>query len=163
LAELNAAEDAKAPPQQAGSTRPTPSSATPGPSTSFRRDETTGAPGLPRSDEETVRPVQGRSGTALLIVAPERVARLTRSAVLYRHADTTVTVAYLESDGHRFPLQELDQIERVEYGGLLGTQLFELWALFRGHRVRLFHTYDAREFGQVCRALTRAREYLGLA
>jgi hypothetical protein len=88
---------------------------------------------------------------------------VTRSAVLYQQGGTTVTVAYLESEGHRFPLQGLDQIERVEHGSWSRPRLFELWALFRGHRVRLFHTYDVREFGQVCRALTRAREYLGLA
>jgi hypothetical protein len=45
---------------------------------------------------------------------------------------------------------------------LLGRRFLELWALLRGHRVRLFHTYDARESGQVTRALVRAREYAGV-
>jgi TPR repeat protein len=165
LAELNAMEEASTTPQQPRSALPTPlGSTTHDPSTSYQRDEATeGSDRLPRSGEETVRPVQGRSGTALLIVAPDRVARVTRSAVLHRQGSTTVTVAYFDSDGRRFPLQELDQIERVEHRGLLGPRLFELWALFRGHRVRLFHTYDAREFGQVTRALVRAREYAGVA
>lgn len=33
----------------------------------------------------------------------------------------------------------------------------ELWASIDGHPVRIFHTNDARRFGQVCRALVRAR------
>jgi len=33
----------------------------------------------------------------------------------------------------------------------------ELWANIDGQPVRLFHTNDARRFGQVCRALVRAR------
>ncbi|HEY8471801.1 MAG TPA: DUF6232 family protein [Natronosporangium sp.] len=51
----------------------------------------------------------------------------------------------------------------MESGGLLQSRLYELWAWFRGQQVRLFQSYDSREFGQVCRALTRAREYAGLA
>lgn len=86
-----------------------------------------------------------------------------RPTVLYQGEDVTVTTAFFESGGFRFPLAELDDLERIEHGGWLQSHLYELWAWFRDQRVRLFHCYDAQEFGQVCRALTRAREHAGLA
>jgi Family of unknown function (DUF6232) len=90
-------------------------------------------------------------------------ATLGRPAVLYQGGDgTVVTTAFFESGGLRFPVAELASVERVESGGLLQSRLFELWAWFRGEQVRLFQCYSSREFGQVCRALTRAREYAGL-
>lgn len=87
---------------------------------------------------------------------------LGRPAVLYQGDGTIVTTAFFESEGVRFPVDELISVERVESGGLLQSRLFELWAWFRGQQVRLFQCYNSREFGQVCRALTRAREYAGL-
>ncbi|QSB13705.1 hypothetical protein JQS43_19325 [Natronosporangium hydrolyticum] len=60
-------------------------------------------------------------------------------------------------------MASLSEIERVEQGGLLQSRSYELWASFRGQRHRLFRCHDAREFGQICRALTRAREYAGVA
>lgn len=86
-----------------------------------------------------------------------------RPVVLYQGTDVTVTTAFFESGGYRFPLEELDDLERIEHGGWLQSHLYELWGWFRDQRVRLFHCYDAQEFGQVCRALTRAREHAGLA
>jgi hypothetical protein len=85
-----------------------------------------------------------------------------RPAVLYQGEGTIVTTAFFESDGLRFPVDELASVERVESGGLLQSRLFELWAWFRGEQIRLFQCYSSREFGQVCRALMRAREYAGL-
>lgn len=85
-----------------------------------------------------------------------------RPSVLYQSGGTIVTTAFFESDGARFPVDELSGVERVESGGLLQSRRFELWAWFRGEQVRLFQGYSSREFGQVCRALTRAREYAGL-
>jgi hypothetical protein len=86
-----------------------------------------------------------------------------RSTILYQAASVTVTTTYFEAGGHRYPVDELTEIARVEQGGLLQTRSFELLALFRGQQVRLFRCGDAREFGQVCRALTRAREHAGVA
>jgi hypothetical protein len=59
---------------------------------------------------------------------------------------------------------ELSSIERVQLErGLLQERSYELWARFRGQQVRLFRSDDAREFGQVCRALLRARQLGGVA
>lgn len=86
-----------------------------------------------------------------------------RPTVLYQGADVLVTTAFFEFGGNRFPLRQLDDIERVEHGSWLQSKMYELWARFQDQRVRLFQGYDAQEFGQVCRALTRAREHAGLA
>lgn len=86
-----------------------------------------------------------------------------RPTVLYEGNGVTVTTTYFQSNGLRFPVEELGDVERVEAGSLLQARLFELWAWFRGDRVRLFQCADSQEFGQVCRALTRARERAGLA
>lgn len=93
----------------------------------------------------------------------DRFVTFMQPTTFYQGGDTTVTSAFFESAGHSYPVDELDYIERVEQGGLLQSRLYELWAWFRGERVRLFHCYDSQEFGQVCRALTRAREHAGLA
>jgi hypothetical protein len=85
-----------------------------------------------------------------------------RPTILYQGDGATVTTAFFESGGYRFPLAELDDLERVEHGGWLQSRLYELWAWFGGERVRLFSCHEAQEFGQVCRALTRAREHAGL-
>jgi hypothetical protein len=92
----------------------------------------------------------------------DRFVTLGRPAVLYQGDGTIVTTDFFESDGLRFPVQELTNVERVESGGLLQSRLYELWAWFRGEQIRLFQCYSSREFGQVCRALLRAREYAGL-
>lgn len=86
-----------------------------------------------------------------------------RPSVLYQSAGATVTTTHFEAGGYRYPVTALTDVERVEQGGLLHSRLYELWATFNSQRVRLFRCYDAREFGQVCRALTRAREYAGVA
>jgi hypothetical protein len=86
-----------------------------------------------------------------------------RQAVFYKDGNTTVTTRYFQSDGYRYPVTELIEIERVEHGSWLQSRAYELWARFRGQRIRLYLCYNARQFGQVCRALTRAREHLGLA
>jgi hypothetical protein len=104
-------------------------------------------------------------GSSNITSAPrgrDRFVTLGRPAVLYEGEGTIVTTAFFESEGLRFPVEELASVERVESGGLLQSRLFELWARFRGEQVRLFQCYSSREFGQVCRALTRAREYAGL-
>jgi hypothetical protein len=93
----------------------------------------------------------------------DRFVTFNRQAVYYQDGNTTVTSRYFQSDGYRYPVAELIEIERVEHGSWLQARAFELWARFRGQRVRLFLCYNARQFGQVCRALTRARERLGLA
>jgi len=41
-------------------------------------------------------------------------------------------------------------------------QVCELWAEYRGETVRAYRTRDAREFGQVTRALMRAIEHAGI-
>lgn len=74
----------------------------------------------------------------------------------------TVTTRTFTADGYRYPVTELDDLSRIEHGGLLQAKLYELWARFRGQQIRVFHSFDKREFGQVCRALTRAREHAGL-
>jgi hypothetical protein len=91
-----------------------------------------------------------------------RFVTLRRPTVLYRGAGAVVTTEFFTADGFRYPVTELDDLSRVEHGGLLQSKLYELWARFRGQQVRVFHCFDQREFGQVCRALTRAREYAGL-
>jgi hypothetical protein len=83
--------------------------------------------------------------------------------VLYHGPGATITTAYFESGGYRYPLTEFDGIERVENGGWLQSRRYELWAWYHNRQLRLFHCYDQQEFGQVCRALTRAREHAGLA
>jgi hypothetical protein len=82
--------------------------------------------------------------------------------VLYEVNGTTVTTSYFESNGYRYPVEELAIVERVEHGGLLQSRRYELWAWYRGQRVRVFSCPNEMEFGQVCRALTRAREHAGL-
>jgi hypothetical protein len=89
----------------------------------------------------------------------QRFATWLRPVVLYRAAGTTVTTAFVESAGRRYPLAELDMLRRVE----LRPRWFELWAHFQGRTVRLFRSDNAQEFGKVCRALVRARELAGLA
>jgi tetratricopeptide (TPR) repeat protein len=101
-----------------------------------------------------------RPGTSDLA---EPFGRQGHPVVLYRERDTTVTTTFFEFGGYRFPLAELTDLERVEHGGWLQTRRFELWARFRQQRIRLFSCYQATEFGRVCRALTRARQYAGLA
>lgn len=86
-----------------------------------------------------------------------------RPAILYQGEGATVTTTHFEAGGYQYPVAALADVERVEQGSLLQSRLYELWATFRGQRVRLFRCDDAREFGQVCRALTRAREYAGVA
>lgn len=85
-----------------------------------------------------------------------------RPTILYRGGNTVVTTSTFEVGGLRYPVVELAVVERVESGGMFQARRYELWALVRGQSVRLFRTRDVREFGQVCRALTRAREYAGL-
>jgi hypothetical protein len=85
-----------------------------------------------------------------------------RSIVLYREGGTTVTTAFFESAGRRYPLAELREPRRVENASWLRPRMFELWALFRGRLVRLFRSRSEHEFGKVCRALVRAREHAGL-
>ncbi len=43
-------------------------------------------------------------------------------------------------------------------GHRLRPRPYELWAEYRGTTVRLFYSDSEREYGQVCRALVRARE-----
>ena len=43
-------------------------------------------------------------------------------------------------------------------GHRLRPRPFELWADYRGLTIQLFYTDNEREYGQVCRALVRARE-----
>jgi hypothetical protein len=43
-------------------------------------------------------------------------------------------------------------------GHRLRPRPFELWAEYRGMTVQLFYSDSEREYGQVCRALVRARE-----
>ncbi|MPZ26087.1 MAG: hypothetical protein GEV12_06465 [Micromonosporaceae bacterium] len=93
---------------------------------------------------------------------PDPFGANSRVTVLYTADGTTVTTAFFESGGFRFRLTELERFERVEHGGWLQGRMYELWAWFEGQRVRLFQCYDSQEFGQVCRALTRAREHAGL-
>lgn len=88
--------------------------------------------------------------------------RRDRATVLYRYADTVVTTAFFESGGRRYPVSELTTVRRVEQASWAKPRQYELWAQVGGW-VRLFVSRDEREFGQVCRALTRAREYAGLA
>lgn len=92
----------------------------------------------------------------------DRFVTLGQPTLLYQGDGAIVTTAYFQSIGGRFPVAELDGVERVETGSLLQSRLFELWAWFQGERVCLFQCPDEREFGQVCRALTRARERAGL-
>jgi hypothetical protein len=96
-------------------------------------------------------------------IGRDRFVTNNKPTVLYQEGGTTVTTTFFESGGHRFLLEELTGVERVEHGGWLQTRRFELWALYQQQRVRLFFCFQATEFGQVCRALTRAREYAGLA
>lgn len=85
------------------------------------------------------------------------------STVLYRGIDTIITTAFFESAGRRYPVAELILVRKAEQAGWAWARRFELWAQIRGRWVPLFQSRDEREFGQVCRALTRAREYAGLA
>jgi hypothetical protein len=43
-------------------------------------------------------------------------------------------------------------------GARLRPRPFELWAEYRGTTIQLFYSDSEREYGQVCRALIRARE-----
>lgn len=104
-------------------------------------------------------------GSSRMAAAPrgrDRFVTLRRPTVLYRGRSATVTTKVFTADGFRYPVAELNDLSRVEHGGLLQSKLYELWALFRGQRIRVFLSFDKQEFGQVCRALTRAREYAGL-
>jgi hypothetical protein len=93
----------------------------------------------------------------------DRVVASTHAIIFYKGASTTVTSTFFVAGRHRYPMAELKNLERVEHRGPLRPTLYELWAFFRGHWVRLFRTSDAKEFGQVARALARAREYAGLS
>ncbi len=106
--------------------------------------------------------MHGSSGVASAPRGRDRFVTFRRPTTLYRGDRVTVTTAYFQSAGHRYPVAELADLERVETGGRWQARLFELWARFRGQRVRLFSSSNAKEFGQVCRALIRARERAGL-
>lgn len=93
----------------------------------------------------------------------DRFVTNNRPTILYQGGGTTVTTTFFEFDGYRYPLEELTDVERVQHGGWLQSRRFEVWARFRRQRIRVFYCHHATEFGQVCRALTRAREYAGLA
>jgi hypothetical protein len=80
-------------------------------------------------------------------------------ATLYLRPGTRITTQIFEFAGYRYPVAELGQIRRVVLNSRLRHRLFELWAQFDGRTVRLFSCHNEREFGQVCRALVRAREY----
>ncbi|HLU44295.1 MAG TPA: DUF6232 family protein [Natronosporangium sp.] len=85
-----------------------------------------------------------------------------RPIVLYRDWNTLVTTETFWSEDGCYPVEELAFVERVESGSRFRGRSYELRALFRGQRVRLFRTRNQCKFGQVCRALTRAQEYAGL-
>lgn len=85
-----------------------------------------------------------------------------RPTVLYQGNGTVVTTTHVETQCYRYPVTELFSVQRVVHGGLLQRR-YELWARFRGRVVRLFRSHNAEEFGKVCRALTRAREFAGIA
>lgn len=89
--------------------------------------------------------------------------RRDRPTVLFRGADTVITTEFFESAGQRYPVAELTMVRRAEQASWLKRRRYELWAQMGGRWVQLFVSRDEREFGQVCRALTRAREYAGLA
>lgn len=61
-----------------------------------------------------------------------------------------------------FVIRELRHVYVVE-GESARSRTYELRALHRGEPLRLFATADAREFGQVKRALQRAIEQLAEA
>lgn len=107
--------------------------------------------------------MHGSSNVAPVPSGRDQFVTNSRPVVLYHAAAATVTTLFFESAGLRYPVEELLDVERVEHGGLWQGRCYELWADYRGQRVRLFRTHDAREFGQVCRALMRAREHAGLA
>jgi hypothetical protein len=86
----------------------------------------------------------------------------TPATVLYQGAGITVTTAFIEVAGDRYPLGQLLALRRVEQSRLLQPRRYELWARFRGELVRLFRSRNEQEFNRVCRALVRAREYAGL-
>jgi hypothetical protein len=120
---------------------------------------------LPRPPHQTTGGSE-MHGSSQVTPAPnerDRPATSNPPAILYQVDGTIITTAYFESGRQRYPLPKLADLQRVEHGGLLQSRMFELWARFEGQWVRLFHSYDAQEFGQVCRALTRAREHAGLA
>jgi len=106
--------------------------------------------------------MHGSSGVTSAPRGRGRFVTFRRPTILYQGDRATVTTTYFESTGHRYPVAELDDVERVETGSLLQARLFEIWARFRGERIRVFRCPDAKEFGQVCRALIRARERAGL-
>jgi hypothetical protein len=87
----------------------------------------------------------------------------TPPTVHYRGAGITITNEFLESAGRRFPLAQLTAPRRVQQASWWQTRRYELWATFRGARVRLFRSRNGQQFNQVCRALVRAREHAGLA
>lgn len=78
---------------------------------------------------------------------------------LYRGRDTRITTHHFESAGHRYPVANLGEIRRAVLHSWPRTRRYELWAHVDGRTVRLFYCDSEREFGQVCRALVRAREY----
>jgi hypothetical protein len=86
-----------------------------------------------------------------------------QATVLFRAAGITVTTMFVETAGHRYPLVQLRDPRRVEHTSWRQQRVYELWARFRGELVRLFRSRDEQQFGQVCRAVVRAREYAGLA
>lgn len=83
-----------------------------------------------------------------------------RETVLFKGANTVVTTAFFESAGQRYPVTDLVTVRKAEQ---TSPRQYILCAWLRGAWVRLFASCDEQEFGQVCRALTRAREYAGLA
>lgn len=106
--------------------------------------------------------MHGSSSTAAAPRGRDRFVTLRRPIVLFRGNGVTVTTKSFTTDGFRYPVTELDGLSRIEHGGLLQAKSYELWARFRGQQIRVYHSVDKQEFGQVCRALTRAREYAGL-
>jgi hypothetical protein len=80
------------------------------------------------------------------------------ATTFYRRPGTRITTQVFEFAGQRYPVADLGEIRRVVLNSRLRNRLFELWAQFDGRTVRLFYCHNEREFGQVCRALVRARE-----
>ncbi|MBG6139458.1 DUF6232 family protein [Longispora fulva] len=82
--------------------------------------------------------------------------------IYYERDGVRVTEQCVEVAGTCYPLAELGRIEVAPPTGLSAVfrvgRRWELWAEHRGAWVLLFATGSERIFGQVGRAVTRARE-----
>ena len=103
----------------------------------------------------------GRGALGVALIGPLAVAAIGILLAFRLDTSTTTTIAIVGGSVlvglATGPIADL-LFERLDRSYARGLHDLQLWADVRGRPVLLLHTHDALRFGQICRALQRARE-----